>query len=1499
MASALVALEELPEDLVVASSEGEPSSYVLTVTVVSSPFSVETPACGDLLVLEMVRQAGPIDASGTAETQEERGEQEGEGGLDEQEKGEEKDEEGGRQGGNPEGKEEKKDESQKTETSEEVAKPVRIFMKVLRWPGVALQKDLQKEEEDTPGGFWGNNLPTWLGGTPQNKPSQRENTVGVVSACLCRRRVGEDEKKKAAALNALDTMTFLSLGIDPELQANTVAALAPKDSHTTSTGGNEEDQSDLQASTPELLLACLCSDGHIHVYSPWKLLQLSESSAKKSKVDDRDAFANGMSSFLLGDYIFQQLQSSIWPLSQPEASVKLTVPLPKPGQQSKREDKNDADNSESSSSPSDKEGEASGLSLWDRSVWDPQVDPFTAIYRTADNVPTHCISAFEYVAIAGRGRRAQARAAKSKQSAQGGFVTLLSLQHFAEIRTLFLPFVPKTVSPFAWGGMQFLFVIGDQGVAVAIRIDISVHNTVICGEAPSPAKDTQDPSEPIIPTVSSDQSLVSHQSSSSHHNPERKKTKKARCVVHRFQILPIVLPETISDETEAMSVARATLFGSSAFCSPPGIVMVSDYNAQKQVLVLQSKLEAVDYIRAASNSAIHRLFRGYRRSRIRKLLAITTSNKSRHVARIQPIELKAEQVSGSEEALIRSKQANKWCHLGQGWCLLGISSSVYFVCWEGATSSEGPFVCELQQLTKDPIDKRPVCGLHCDILPVDPFTSQEEHNSFSSLRPMGADVQLPHDQDTFFSDAFKLLRMSSAERKRAELKTATAAGSHESGVDSLVVEAIQSISIADYKENTAGSNLQSSGHYSNREKSIRLLEKCPAWFQLEDSKHSRVRMEGQAPAVNIRPQNHVGNLCMLTLRRSADSRAGTPFHQILSWLSQNEEYFIAASVALDLTSFNAATLKHLWRSFDRIDEDDERNKLEGLLDGIIPIQEQMESSHVGLESDQIVQFTMMQLADLTIGCLCRGGFAMSSTLEFFLQEDPHYDGSRACLLLAAISAQSVANEELMLVPLMGSTYTKPADEAQFVQDIIWPVRCLLQVGVARKMLPSAMALINAVVPNELRRKRHHDSMLLCAALVKLIIGSSHSATELLLEVLEEEESKRFWSSLDHKTQMELALVRIHDKCPLLQQWEVRSWALNCLEGGLHDAAFDSGRQGQVPTDWLRSLCSCCLVNSGCDIDGLMAMCPAAAELDSDGLAERTHELDCMREALISGSGSGGLDFNLFIPALLLLENCNQQWNTATLISTQSMLNAACSLAGHVTVEEPLFALDSASLMKQCAVAGNVRAGAALVGGKNGLILECCWVLIECCALSMEESEMFLRKEDVDLQPWCSKHSESEKLSEVFALGRGHKHVLWLLSKHVLQVRTYGEFDSSPARGKVEPVFAARCCLRVWYLLTKAQLPCASAWLVRWLSRQLGMGNDVVSSKRLACAALTQVLLWSRGNCNVLAEQMKLESRFLVQLSQACWGLVESVPPAIAEELLAKDDTTSLLQVRMG
>jgi hypothetical protein len=149
----------------------------------------------------------------------------------------------------------------------------------------------------------------------------------------------------------------------------------------------------------------------------------------------------------------------------------------------------------------------------------------------------------------------------------------------------------------------------------------------------------------------------------------------------------------------------------------------------------------------------------------------------------------------------------------------------------------------------------------------------------------------------------------------------------------------------------------------------------------------------KVPVVNIRLGKLSDPHYILTLRQLVvQNGPASPFQEVLAWLSDQEDYFTAASIALDLLQ-DTDTLFHLWQNAEKIDEVDEQTKLEGLLDGIVPLDEDYFS-----EDKSNFNPTLVQLADMTVGCLIKGGLCMSKTLKKFLNQNKYYDPARACLM---------------------------------------------------------------------------------------------------------------------------------------------------------------------------------------------------------------------------------------------------------------------------------------------------------------------------------------------------------------------------------------------------------------------------------------------------------------------------------------------------------------------
>jgi hypothetical protein len=309
----------------------------------------------------------------------------------------------------------------------------------------------------------------------------------------------------------------------------------------------------------------------------------------------------------------------------------------------------------------------------------------------------------------------------------------------------------------------------------------------------------------------------------------------------------------------------------------------------------------------------------------------------------------------------------------------------------------------------------------------------------------------------------------------------------------------------------------------------------------------------------------------------------------------------------------------------------------------------------------------------------------------------------------------------------------------------------------------------------------------------------------------------------------------------------------------------------MPTEWLKELSMACLTNAGCHLDGILrtTLGESLEETpDSDGLNQHLEELRTVRNAFMPAPVSGGLDFDILIPALLILESRIVAWREPSNVSTQSMLNAACYLAGRRNIEEPLFVLDTATLMLQCTLCGNVPAGANFVGGKNGLILGCCDILMNQVGMKIEEAESFLLSDPMPTHISATGIAE-EPAKKGFVMEYTHRHILWLLEEHVLRIRTYGEFDTTHMRSKVDPIFAATVYVPGGVSLVTTWIRPRHGWFV-------GCDNSWVSTKWMhprLVHTVWCVLPWcvrSCGPATATAPSREKQPRLPLQLLPPSW-----------------------------
>lgn len=1304
---------------------------------------------------------------------------------------------------------------------------------------------------------------------------------GVVSIELCRK---SRQSKSLTSADARDVIQLMALGIvnnvsiqmgdQPEQEVEAVVH-----SH----GSQDGDASDLT----ELMLACLTSNGHVHLYKALDLLKpVSED------VDAKHEFGFGMASLLLGTDIFRRVQESLYPLSQPCGTVQLSVPL--------RQKETRKPRSFFSFFSHQEKGEGAEIHVWDESFWNSTVERSTAVHRTLHNIPTGMVSAFQYVVVFGRGSRIR-RIRKKQQrdvvvveglealqdneaestndqwwqgepetkddapqlddqepwwksgadedevvetTETGGFVSFIDLHHASETRTLYLPFAPKALYPLCWGDLAFVVVLADESVtpdrcakAMAIRVDSSRKVFFDCGATPT------SPADEEMEIITADGRLI----------------KKPACEVRRFTLIPITLP--IDDHLSSTTIRTMTV--SSSLSSPPSIELLyksptGDNEDLCDVAMTLNYLHCFDTLESSDLPSY-----AHYTNKSSPIPVIRTRQSVRNAARLSR--------SFDERSIERA-----WSRSFQGCSFFNIERALFFICWDGATEGEGAYVVELVDHQGD-MNNGPVT---CTILAL-----EQSNQAYSNLAD---ELYVTATADTEVSLKEPNLFVIT-QTEEGNFETSTSDDERGDG-SNIVIDALDSISSLSYRGTESmlspsnSPKVKRSQRLSHLEKSHRLVQKCDSWAMLGDTEESRATFESQVPVLLSVLHSHAQ---VFSLRHCfVRNVEATPFYHVLSWLSQREDYFTASCIALgllgDVESWHE--LKLLKCTGDD-DYDDDQDSLECLLDSIVPLYPK------GTLSLYPRQSVVSHVADMAIGCLAKGGLVMSTILDSFLRRNTDYDSAKAELMLAAVTTRCVSREPETVNIAMGSGYEY--SENSNPEDLLWALRALLSVGVARHELSRAIVLVNVAMPDELRYRKPTSSnarsppLDFCKAMVSTIISASPDAASLLLGLVDEESRKRYWRSLSREAQLEFALIDVDDKCPLLCQEEVRIWALKCLDECVTQEASPTAvnLNDLMPTSWLRRLCEGCLQNAECDFGQILTYGVSDSPDDDDeGTLKYVTEFANIQQALTATSSSGGLDFDLIIPALLILQQREMTWNEEAVVSTQRVLDAACYMAGrhgHCT-----FPFDGSTVMRQCVSASNVAAGANLLGGTNGLVLSCCDILIQGAALDMATAESYILDDNLSPAVLTSRQADRENS---FVITDGHRQVLWLLLNHVLNVRTFGEFRPIHMRGKVDPVFAAQACLRTWLALSSSTD--STPWLVKWLRRNLEIDGEKISPKRLACAALTRVLMWptSDQSTDELATIMGVESTFLVQLAQSCHGLLETVPQSVAEDIIARAD----------
>ena len=531
-------------------------------------------------------------------------------------------------------------------------------------------------------------------------------------------------------------------------------------------------------------------------------------------------------------------------------------------------------------------------------------------------------------------------------------------------------------------------------------------------------------------------------------------------------------------------------------------------------------------------------------------------------------------------------------------------------------------------------------------------------------------------------------------------------------------------------------------------------------------------------------------------------------------------------------------------------------------------------------------------------------------------------GATASIISKATTPQERINKNVMD---MLSTVESPSEE------LIWPVRCLMKMAVVRNCLPSTILMLNATLPNELRWRApklrglasaKRPSLGLFLALVDIILESADEATRYFLNMLDEESGSSYWDSIDDDTKLVLCLVSIRGKHRILLEPECRQWALSRLKQVIEAPSepIYNDEDSPLPNGWLDEVVTGSFRNAGCDIglgiDSVVMPCssPKSESLSNGEISCYRQDMICAQNLIVPQQQTGGLDFDLLIASFLVLVRRGCDWREQT-TSTQTLLNIVCDMAGAKTISgfEPKFVFDAATTMRHCALSENVQAAAFLIGGRKGLVLECADLVVTgTIGMAMRDAEIALFNGSLsELRGTVATVYErtTRQDGSPFTPDSSHQHLLWLLDKHVLNVQTYGEFESLSRVGMINPVCAGRICFRAWYCLTYPTiLNKSTEWLEGWLRRKLEL-NSGKSPRRLACAALVRVLLWAdeteglelkdSDDEPLLAGLMEFDGRFMAELAQACCGLIQSIPPHLAEEVMSSFGGSNMYSFEMS
>eukprot|EP00804_Cyclotella_cryptica_P015532 CCRYP_003558-RC/>CCRYP_003558-RC protein AED:0.20 eAED:0.20 QI:174/1/1/1/0.28/0.37/8/5083/922 len=316
----------------------------------------------------------------------------------------------------------------------------------------------------------------------------------------------DQEERTADAIDAIRCLDFLfgeSGTMKAPIRPNSHSLKDVSDTED-STAKNDRSEKEMKTRQP-LCLCFVTNDGCVHFFHAMHVF-LSRNPINKAERNISNSFA----ALLLGEELLTKVLEDVMPLSHPHVSLKLS-------QATYSRETGPISNDISTwntilSTPrgtntTDVQSEAiaeceaeSRKADWTRLIdFDASIDPLSLRYRTLpqSNITTGtCVTTNPengFLAICGKGlRRIFSRNGRSSRYTLGGFITFISLRHFSEVKSIFVPFAIDRVEPVYWNGLHFVILLGEEGsldqelrldgprpFAMAIRVDSKgLHNSM-------------------------------------------------------------------------------------------------------------------------------------------------------------------------------------------------------------------------------------------------------------------------------------------------------------------------------------------------------------------------------------------------------------------------------------------------------------------------------------------------------------------------------------------------------------------------------------------------------------------------------------------------------------------------------------------------------------------------------------------------------------------------------------------------------------------------------------------------------------------------------------------------------------------------------------------------------------------------------------------------------------------------------------------------------------